>query len=182
MIHTVKGFGIVNKEEIYVFLELFCFFDDPADVGNLISGSLPFLKPAWTAGGSWFMYCWSLTWRLFSITLLACEMSTTGIAFLWDWNDIYFRWNLLRSTNKTVLHAKSLLSFLTLWDPMDCSRLLCLWDSPGKNIGVACRFLFQGIFPTQGLNPHLLCLLHWQAGSLPLVPPGKPKTVGLRTK
>ena len=34
--------------------------------------------------------------------------------------------------------------------------------------------LLQGIFPTQGLNPHLLCLLHWQAGSLPLAPPGKP--------
>ena len=36
-------------------------------------------------------------------------------------------------------------------------------------------FFLQGIFPTQGLNPHLLCLLHWQAGSLPLAPPGKPK-------
>ena len=36
--HTVKGFGIVNKAEIDVFLELSCFFDDPADVGNLISG------------------------------------------------------------------------------------------------------------------------------------------------
>ena len=41
MIHTVKGFGIVNKAEIYVFLELSCFFDDPADVG-LISGSSAF--------------------------------------------------------------------------------------------------------------------------------------------
>ena len=39
VIHTVKGFGIVNKAEIDVFLELFCFFDDPEDVGNLISGS-----------------------------------------------------------------------------------------------------------------------------------------------
>ena len=39
MIHTVKGFGIVNKAEIDVFLELSCFFDDPVDVGNLISGS-----------------------------------------------------------------------------------------------------------------------------------------------
>ena len=42
VIHTVKGFGIVNKAEIDVFLELSCFFDDPADVGNLISGSAPF--------------------------------------------------------------------------------------------------------------------------------------------
>ena len=44
MIHTVKGFGIVNKAEIDVFLELCCFFDDPADVSNLISGSSAFPK------------------------------------------------------------------------------------------------------------------------------------------
>ena len=50
--------------------------------------------------------------------------------------------------------------------------LLCPWDSPGKNTGVCCHFLLQGIFPTQGLSPHLLSLLHWQVGFLPLVPPG----------
>ena len=44
VIHTVKGFGIVNKAEIDVFLELSCFFDVPADVGNLISGSSAFSK------------------------------------------------------------------------------------------------------------------------------------------
>ena len=44
VIYTVKGFGIVNKAEIYVFLELFCFFNDPPDVGNLISGSSVFSK------------------------------------------------------------------------------------------------------------------------------------------
>ena len=44
VIHTVKGFGIVNKAEIDVFLELSCFFDDSADVGNLISGSSAFSK------------------------------------------------------------------------------------------------------------------------------------------
>ena len=44
VIHTVKGFGIVNKAEIDVFLELSCFFDDPTDVGNLISGSSAFSK------------------------------------------------------------------------------------------------------------------------------------------
>ena len=44
MIHTVKGFGIVNKAEIDVFLELSCFFHDPSDVGNLISGSSAFSK------------------------------------------------------------------------------------------------------------------------------------------
>ena len=44
VIHTVKGFGIVNKEELDVFQELSCFFDDPVDVGNLISGSSAFSK------------------------------------------------------------------------------------------------------------------------------------------
>ena len=44
VIHTVKGFGIVNKAEIDIFLELSCLFDDPADVGNLISGSSAFSK------------------------------------------------------------------------------------------------------------------------------------------
>ena len=74
------------------------------------------------------------------------------------------------------MHAKSLHLCLTLCDPMDCSLP---WssihgDSPGKNTGVDCHFLLQGIFPTQGLNPHLLSLLHSQEGSLLLVPPGKP--------
>ena len=44
IIHTVKGFGIVNKAEVDIFLELCCFFDDPGDVGNLISGSSAFTK------------------------------------------------------------------------------------------------------------------------------------------
>ena len=70
VIHTVKGFGIVNKAKIDVFLELACFFHDPMDVGNL-----PFQNPAWTSGSSQFTYCWSLAWRLLSITLLVGEMS-----------------------------------------------------------------------------------------------------------
>ena len=48
---------------------------------------------------------------------------------------------------------------------LEPSRLLCQWDSPGKNTGVGCYFLLQGIFPTQGSNLHLL---HQQADSLPL--------------
>ena len=50
MIHTVKGFGIVNKAEIDVFLEVSCSFDDPADVGNLISGSSAFSKTSLNTG------------------------------------------------------------------------------------------------------------------------------------
>ena len=53
----------------------------------------------------------------------------------------------------------------TLRDPVDC-RLPESRDSPGKNTGVGCHALLQGIFPTQGSNLHLLCLLHWQVGSL----------------
>ena len=61
----------------------------------------------------------------------------------------------------------------TLCDPMDWrpASFLCPWDFPGKNTGVGCYFLLQGIFLTQGSNLHLSCLLHWQADSLPL--PGK---------
>ena len=54
------------------------------------------------------------------------------------------------------------------------SRLLCPWDSPGKDTGVGCHFLLQGIFLIQGLNLSLLQLLHWQVGSLQLEPPEKP--------
>ena len=55
------------------------------------------------------------------------------------------------------------------------TRLLCPWDSPGKSPGVGCHPLFPGIFPTQRLNPYLLCLLHWQEDSLPLAPAGEPR-------
>ena len=48
------------------------------------------------------------------------------------------------------------------------ARLLCPWNFPGKNTGVGCHFLLQGIFPTQGSKPCLFHLLHWQADSLPL--------------
>ena len=72
--------------------------------------------------------------------------------------------------------AKSLQSCPTLCDPMDCSLpgSSVHGDSPSKNTGVGCHALLQGIFPTQGSNPGLLRLLHGQAGSLPLVPLGKP--------
>ena len=56
------------------------------------------------------------------------------------------------------------------------TRLFCPQDSPGKNTGADCHFLLQGIFPTQGLNLRLLCLLHQQVGFLPLSHPGSPIT------
>ena len=77
VIHTVKGFGIVNKAEIDVFLELSCFFDDPANVGNLIFGTSAFSKTS--------LNIWKFTvhvllkpgLEILSINLLACEMSAT---------------------------------------------------------------------------------------------------------
>ena len=74
------------------------------------------------------------------------------------------------------MRAKSLQLHPIFCDPMVCSltRFLCPWDSPGKNTGVGCHALLQGIFLTQGLKLHFLCPLHWQAISLPLAPPGKP--------
>ena len=94
VIHTVKGFGIVNKAEIDVFLELSSFFHDPVDVGNLISGSSAFsktslnirnfmvhtlLKPGLENFEHYFTSMWDecncvVVWAFF------------GIAFLWDWN------------------------------------------------------------------------------------------------
>ena len=78
----------------------------------------------------------------------------------------------LRHINHT-----SIQSCPPLCDPMDWSPPGSSdhEDSPGKNTGVGCHFLLQGIFTTQGSNPHLLSLLHRQAGSLPLAPPGKPR-------
>ena len=90
-----KGFGVVNKADIDVFLELSCFFDNPADVAIWCLVPLPFLKPAWTSGSSQFTYGWSLAWRILSITLLASvrwvqlcgSLSIIWHCFLWDWNE-----------------------------------------------------------------------------------------------
>ena len=95
VIHTVKGFGVVNKAEVNIFLVFFCFFDDPAYVGNFISGSSAFsktslniwkftghvlLNPALENFEHYFTGVWdecncSVVWTIF------------GIAFLWDWNE-----------------------------------------------------------------------------------------------
>ena len=98
VIHTVKGFGIVNKAEVDVFLELPCSFDDPTDVGNLISASSAFsksslnnwkfsvhvlLKPRLENFEHYFASVWdecncAVVWAFF------------GLAFLWDWNENTF--------------------------------------------------------------------------------------------
>ena len=81
VIHTVKGFGIVNKEEVDVFMELSCFFNEQQMMTIWSLDPLSLLNPAWTSGSSQFMYCWSLAWRILSITLLASEMGAIVLQF-----------------------------------------------------------------------------------------------------
>ena len=83
MIYTIKGFGVINKAEVDVFQEVSCFFDDPADVGNLTSGSSAFYK------SSLNIMVHILAWRILSITLLVCGMSAiTGRGLDLDYHDI----------------------------------------------------------------------------------------------
>ena len=94
VIHTVKGFGIDNKADVDVFLELSCFFDDPEDVGNLISGSSAFSKCC--------LFIWKLVHVLLKLNLkdfdhylvsmwnernCAVVWAFFGIGLLWDWNE-----------------------------------------------------------------------------------------------
>ena len=161
------------------------------NVGNLISDSSAFSKSS--------LYLWkSLVYALLKASLngfwaLPASMWNEhscivvrrffGIALLWDWNFLVL-WPLLSFLNLLtywVQHFNSIIlkriqSCQILCDPMSCSLLaglLCAQDSPGKNTGVGCCSLRQGVFLSQGSNPHLLCLLHWQADSLSLVLPGK---------
>ena len=95
MIHRVKSFGVVNKAEVYVFLELSCFFDDPTDAGNLISCSSVFAKSSlniWKfmvqvllkPGLENFQHYFASVWDE-----CKCAVVRTffGIAFLWEWNE-----------------------------------------------------------------------------------------------
>ena len=76
VIHTFKGFSIVSETEVDIFLEFSCFFYDPTNVWSLVSGSSAFSKSSLNIWKFLVMYYWSLSWRILSITLLACEMRT----------------------------------------------------------------------------------------------------------
>ena len=116
VIHTDKDVGIVNKAEIDVFLELSCFLDDPADVGNLISGSSAFSK---TSFNTWkftvhvllkpglenFEHYFTSMWNECNCTVV---WTFFGIAFFWDWNENWLfpvLWPLLFSKFADILSA-----------------------------------------------------------------------------
>ena len=90
MIHTVRGFHIVSEAQVIFFNSLaFLMIQQMLAIWSLVP--LPFLNPACTFGSSWLTYCWSLAWRILSITLLACEMSaivqysehSLALSFFW---------------------------------------------------------------------------------------------------
>jgi len=98
---TVEGFSVVNNAD--VFLKFPCFFYDPKDVGNVISGSCAFPKYSLyieKSGSSQFVYYWSLAWRILSITLLVCEMSELcgSLNILWHCLSLGLEWKLIFSS------------------------------------------------------------------------------------
>ena len=93
VIYTVKGFRVVSEAEVAVFLEFPYFFYDPVDTGIWSLVPLPFLNPACTSGSSWFMYCWSLAWRILSIALLTC-----GVLYRLQ-NAFHLHWSMPSSPN-----------------------------------------------------------------------------------
>ena len=120
---------------------------------------LPFLNTAWISGSSWLMYCWSLAWRI-----LRKDIKNWYFELIVHFIPGYMHMCSVPSVTSNSLWAHGL--------SLPCSSVL--GDSPAKNTAVCYHALLQGIFPIQGSNKHLLCLLHWQVGSLQLTPPGKP--------
>ena len=99
VIHTIKDFCIVNKAEVDVFLELSCFFDDPADVGNLISGSSAFSKSSLNIWNFMVQVLLKPGWRILSIILLARWVQLWGsLNILWYFLSLGLEWKLTFSS------------------------------------------------------------------------------------
>ena len=95
-----------------------------------------------------------------------CNCSKTSLQCLMIWSHL-----TPPHKESTSLSACVLSRFSCVWLLQPYG--LCPWHSLGKNTGVGFHVPIQGLFPTQGSNPHIFCLLLWQGGSLPLAPPGK---------
>ena len=124
------------------------------------------------AAGAHFVHMWSLPqahWFSFSFIRGWESVSPYCVVLLFSNRIFTANWKYMRLCAKML----QLCTTLQLCE-LKPAGLLCPWDSPGKNTGVGCHAFLQGIFLTQASKLHLLCLLHWQPGSLPLAPPGKP--------
>ena len=121
VIHTVKVFGIVNKAEVDVFLELSYSFDDPVDVGNLNSGSSAFSKSSLNIKNFMLMYCWSLAWRFWALPWKHVRWvqlcGTLSILWHWLFFDIWIK-----------------IPFLVLWPLLSFPDLLPYWVQPFYSI------------------------------------------------
>ena len=118
-------------------------------------------------------------WNLQTQILSSLHVNPWRTRIIYKWHQYYVTYIhrlLFLNTCKKVVKVLVAQLYPTLCDPMDYSPpgSSVHGDSPGKNTRVSCHALLRGIFPTQGLNLGLLCRLHWQVCSLPLVPPGKP--------
>ena len=100
VIHTVKGFGIVNKAEVDVFLVFSCFFYDWTGIGILICGSSAFSKSSLNIWKSQFLYYWNLAWRIYSIPLLALRWVQLwgSLIILWHCLSLGLEWKLTFSS------------------------------------------------------------------------------------
>jgi len=101
VIHTVKGFSIVNKAEADGSLELFCFFNDPMDVGNLISGSSTFSNPSWTSRSSRFTYWLGEFWALPCYHVIWAQLCGS-LSILWHCLSLGLEWKLTFSSPVTT--------------------------------------------------------------------------------
>ena len=94
VIHTVKGFSVVNEAEVDWNSLAFLMIQQMLAIWSLVS--LPFPNPAWPSRIYWFTYCWSLAWRISSITLLACVISAIvhSLSILWHCLSLGLEWKL----------------------------------------------------------------------------------------
>ena len=116
VIHIVKGFSIVNSTEVDVFLESFCFFYDPVDVGNLMPGSSAFSQSSFTFGSSWFIYYWSLTRRIFlawPCYHVRFVQLCGSLNIVWHWPPLVAEWKLTFSSPVATVEFYKFASILS---------------------------------------------------------------------
>ena len=143
VIHTVKGFGIVNKAEVDVFLELSCFFDDSADVGNLISGSSAFSK---TSLNIWKFMVHALLMpglenfeHYFASVWGECSCVCVCESILWDCPSLGLEWKLTFSSPvATAEFSRFAAVFPNLLANLQAWSLWGLWKSVHVTLSCKC--------------------------------------------